>query len=80
MEHPIRLALFSRDEADSVLIEPIGDGVGFNVGDEAPLSVVPIKEALDGVVMLLVAAVFGGESGLGISLHSADGMEPDVAT
>src|SRR3546814_3131189 len=35
LQHPFRLALLARDEADGVLAQTLGQDVGFNVGDEA---------------------------------------------
>src|SRR3546814_190716 len=35
LQHPFRLALLARDEADGVLAQALGQDVGFDVGDEA---------------------------------------------
>ena len=36
-EHPFGLALLLRDEADNLLREPLLDGLGLDIGDEAVL-------------------------------------------
>ena len=33
-EHPVRLALFGRDEADGIITDPLGRLVGFDAGGE----------------------------------------------
>ena len=44
-QHPFRLALLRRDEADDVLAQPLGRLIGFDVGDESVFVLVDIDEA-----------------------------------
>ena len=45
---PIRLVLFGGNQAYDVLAQATGDGVGFDIGDEAPL-ILLIRKCFDGL-------------------------------
>ena len=46
LEQPLRLFLLGGNQADDVLIQAAGDGVGSNIGDESPL-IFLIRKGLD---------------------------------
>ena len=47
LEQPLRLVLLLRDQPDDVLVEPLGDRLGFDVGEEA-VFVLACGEFFDG--------------------------------
>ena len=47
-EQPFRLVLLGGNQADDVLVQAAGDGIGFDVGDESPL-IFLIRKGLDGI-------------------------------
>ena len=47
-QQPLRLVLLGRNQADDVLVQAAGDGIGFDVGDEPPL-IFLIRKGFDGV-------------------------------
>ena len=51
-EHPLGLVLLGRDEADGVVVEPLGGSLGFDIGDESVLVLINVDAAdlLDGLL------------------------------